>query len=102
VVKSELIQALKETLPDLRERDVELAVNCILEKMIDSLAQGEHIEIRGFGTFDCRIKRPRLARNPKTGETVHFKPAKELKNRVGAGSSQCASVNSVDTTIKKF
>lgn len=97
MVKSELIQALQQKLPDLRERDVELAVNCILEKMIDSLAQGEHIEIRGFGTFDCRLKQPRLARNPKTGEvvhssakaTVHFKPGKELKDRVDAGSYQC-------------
>jgi integration host factor subunit beta len=97
VIKSELIQVLKDKLPELQTRDVELAVNCILEKMTDALAQGEHIEIRGFGTFDCRLKLPRSARNPKTGEvvhlpakvTMHFKPGKDLKDRVNAGSSQC-------------
>lgn len=98
MVKSELIQALKDKFPDLQERDVELGVNRILTQMTDALAQGEHIEIRGFGTFDCRLKQPRLARNPKTGEvvhssakaTVHFKPGKDLKDRVNAASNSCS------------
>jgi integration host factor subunit beta len=97
VVKSELIRALKEKLPELQARDVELAVNCILGQMEEALAQGERIEIRGFGTFDCRHNPPRLARNPKTGEVVHlsakaavhFKPGKELKDRVNASSDKC-------------
>ena len=78
-------------------RDIELAVNCILTQMTDALAQGEHIEIRGFGTFDCRHNPPRLTRNPKTGEvvhssakvTVHFKPGKNMRERVNAASNQC-------------
>jgi integration host factor subunit beta len=61
--------------------------------MADALDQGERIEIRGFCTFDCRHKPPRLARNPKTGEvfnlptkaTAHFKPGKDMKDRVDAG-----------------
>jgi hypothetical protein len=53
VVKSELIQALKDKSPEFQERDVELAVNCILKQLADTLAQGERIEIRGFGSFDC-------------------------------------------------
>ena len=96
MVKSELVQALKEKLPELQLRDVELALNCILRKLADALAQGERIEIRGFGSFNCRHRPPRIARNPKTGETVnlpakvavHFKPGKEMKDRVDAARDQ--------------
>ena len=52
VTKSELIQALKDKLPELQTRDLELTVNCILTQMTDALTQDEHIEIRGFGSFD--------------------------------------------------
>lgn len=97
MVKSELIQTLKNKFPELQTRDVELAVNCILTQMTEALAQGQHIEIRGFGSFDCRHNPPRLARNPKTGEvfnlptkaTVHFKLGKELKDRINASSDKC-------------
>ena len=97
MVKSELIQALKDKLPELQEKDVELAVNCILSQMIDALAQGQHIEVRGFGSFDLHHLPSRLARNPKTGAMVHssatvkvhFKPDKDMKDHVNAGSEQC-------------
>ena len=96
MVKSELVQALKNKLPELQTRDVELAVNCILSQMADTLAQGQRIEIRGFGSFDCWHKSSRLTRNPKTGAaihspatvTVHFKPGKDMKDRVNASSYQ--------------
>jgi integration host factor subunit beta len=98
VVKSELIQALKDKLPELQTRDIELAVNCILQQMTDALAQGQHIEIRGFGSFDLHHLPSRLARNPKTGATVHssakvtvhFKPGKDMRDRVFASSHQCS------------
>jgi integration host factor subunit beta len=97
VVKSELVRALNEKLPELQQRDVELAVNCMLNQMADALAQGERIEIRGFGSFDLHHRAPRIARNPRTGETVdlpakvtiHFKPGKEMKDRVNAARDQC-------------
>jgi integration host factor subunit beta len=97
VVKSELVHALKEKLPELQVRDVELSLSCILEQMADALSQGERIEIRGFGSFDCRHRPPRIARNPKTGETVnlpakvavHFKPGREMRARVDAAHNQC-------------
>ena len=54
MVKSELVRALNEKLPELQKRDVELALNCMLGQMADSLVQGERIEIRGFGSFDIR------------------------------------------------
>ncbi|MFP4494789.1 MAG: integration host factor subunit beta, partial [Halochromatium sp.] len=70
--------------------DVELAVRCILEQMSSSLAAGERIEIRGFGSFSLHFRPPRVGRNPKTGDAVvlsgkhvpHFKPGKELRDRV--------------------
>lgn len=69
---------------------MELAVKMILDQMADSLARGERIEIRGFGSFSLHYRAPRMGRNPKTGDPVslpgkyvpHFKPGKELRERV--------------------
>ena len=49
-----MVRALNEKLPELQIRDVELALNCMLGQMADSLVQGERIEIRGFGSFNIR------------------------------------------------
>ena len=97
MVKSELLRILSDKLPELQARDVELAVNSILEQMISALENGERIEIRGFGSFNLRHHAPRLARNPKSGEAVnlaakvklHFKPGKELRDRVDAARNKC-------------
>lgn len=94
MVKSELIRALSEKLPELAAKDVELAVNCVLEQMITALENGERIEVRGFGSFSLHHLAARIGRNPKTGEavqlpkkvTLHFKPGKALKDRVNAAS----------------
>jgi integration host factor subunit beta len=61
VVKSELVCALNEKLPELQKKDVELALNCILGQLADALVQGERIEIRGFGSFDLRHRLPYCA-----------------------------------------
>ena len=90
MVKSEMVKVLNKKMPDFQERDVESALNCIVNQMVDALVKGERIEIRGFGSFDLRHRSPRIARNPKTGESVqlaakaavHFKPGKEMKDRV--------------------
>lgn len=97
MIRSELVKALSERQPHVLKHDVELAVNCILNQMIEALNQGERIEVRGFGSFDLRHYGPRIARNPKTGETVnlpakvaiHFKPGKQIKDRVNAARGQC-------------
>ena len=97
MVKSELIRALNEKLPDSRLDDVELALNCILAQMADALVEGERIEIRGFGSFDLHHRPARIARNPRTGESVdlpakvkvHFKPGKEMRDRVDAVRDHC-------------
>jgi integration host factor subunit beta len=90
VTKSELIEALARKQPHLALKDVELAVKCIIDQMSETLASGERIEIRGFGSFSLHHRPPRIGRNPKTGESVsltekfvpHFKPGKELRDRV--------------------
>jgi len=97
VIKSELVRALNEKLPELQVKDVELALNCILRQMADAIVQGERIEIRGFGSFNLHHRPPRVARNPKTGEAInlpakvalHFKPGKEMRDRVNAARDKC-------------
>jgi integration host factor subunit beta len=98
MVKSELVRVLSEKLPDLQPRDVELAVNCMLEQMLIALENGTRIEVRGFGSFDLRHHAPRTRRNPKTGEILldgsatvkpYFKPGKELRDRVDASRTKC-------------
>lgn len=92
ITKSELIEALAARQDHLAERDVELAVKDLLDRMTDTLAAHDRIEIRGFGSFTMRFRRPRVGRNPKTGEAVslgerhvpHFKPGKELRERADA------------------
>ena len=90
MTKSDLIEILSEKQSLLNYRDVELAVKLILEQMSESLALGDRIEIRGFGSFTLHHRPPRVGRNPKSGESVkldekyvpHFKPGKELRDRV--------------------
>ncbi len=90
MVKSELIQKLVNQQSTLSLNDVEQAVNLMLDKMSHALSHGERIEIRGFGSFAPRFRPPRKAHNPRTGQRVftvakhtpHFKPGKELRERV--------------------
>ncbi|GAW85519.1 integration host factor subunit beta [Bathymodiolus platifrons methanotrophic gill symbiont] len=90
VTKSELIEQLSKKQPHLALQDVELAVKCMLEQMSQALSTNERIEVRGFGSFSLHHRKPRMGRNPKTGESVsltekyvpHFKPGKELRDRV--------------------
>ena len=90
MTKSELIDQLAEIQRHLAHLDVELGVKSILEQMSASLASGDRIEIRGFGSFSLHYRAPRMGRNPKTGEAValsgkyvpHFKPGKDLRERV--------------------
>ena len=95
MTKSELIDVIAREQSHLAHRDVELAVKCLMEHMSSALASGERIEIRGFGSFSLHYRPPRMGRNPKTGDAValagkhvpHFKPGKELRDRVDGKSS---------------
>ena len=90
MTKSESIERLVDQYDDLTQRDVELAVRLLLDRMIDHMAEGGRVEIRGFGSFSVHHRPARHGRNPKTGESVeippkyvsHFKPGKELRERV--------------------
>lgn len=90
MTKSELIERIVAKQAQLSAKDVELAVKTILEQMSQTLASGDRIEIRGFGSFSLHYRAPRKGRNPKTGDSVelagkhvpHFKPGKEMRERV--------------------
>lgn len=90
MTKSELIEKLSQKQSQLTYKDVEFAVKTLTEQMAQTLAGGGRIEIRGFGSFSLHYRPPRIGRNPKTGEAVslagkyvpHFKPGKELRERV--------------------
>ncbi len=95
MTKSELMIRLAEVYlannnTQLLGRDVEYSVKVLIDTMTRSLARGQRIEIRGFGSFDLNHRPARIGRNPKTGEKVevpekyvpHFKPGKELRERV--------------------
>jgi len=92
VTKSELIAQLAARFPQFSLRDVDLAVNVLLDSMTESLVGGRRIEIRGFCSFTVNTRAARLGRNPRSGETVHvpakrvphFKAGKELRERVDA------------------
>jgi integration host factor subunit beta len=93
MTKSELIELIASRQTQLSAKDVELAVKTIIEHMSQTLSEGERIEIRGFGSFSLHYREPRRGRNPKTGDAVqltgkyvpHFKPGKELRERVNSG-----------------
>jgi integration host factor subunit beta len=104
MTKSELIEALSRRQGHLKADDVDLAVKTLLEQMSGALSGGERIEIRGFGSFSLHFRPPRIGRNPKTGESValpgkhvpHFKPGKELRERVNAHSGPILSAADED------
>jgi len=90
MVKSELVARIVSKFQQLPEKDVELGINQILEKMSDILEKNGRIEIRGFGSFSLHYRPSRNAHNPRTGEKVvtihkhapHFKPGKQTRERV--------------------
>ncbi len=93
MTKSELIENIAARQLQLSVKDVELAVKTIIDMMANSLASGDRIEVRGFGSFSLHYRAPRTGRNPKTGDAVqlsgkyvpHFKPGKELREQVDLG-----------------
>ncbi len=94
MTRSELITAIASRFPNLMAKDAEIAVKEILDAIGRSLAQGDRVEIRGFGSFSLNYRPARTGRNPKSGEAVpvppkyapHFKPGKDLCERVEASA----------------
>ncbi len=90
MTKSDLIERVADRVPHISKKDTELVVNTIFSSMTESLRRGDRIEIRGFGSFQVKVREAREGRNPKTGEEVKipakrtpfFKVGKELKEMV--------------------
>ena len=97
MTKSELIEALAKKQPHLTLKDVDLAVDCIIEHMCLAVIANDRIEVRGFGAFSLHCHPARIGRNPKTGELLNlsakylprFKPGKELRRRVDESRFAC-------------
>ena len=85
MTRSELVILVANRLSYLTHKDAEIIVDTIIDSMVESLAQGERIEIRGFGSFAVKYRNIREGRNPKSGETVHI-PAKRMPHfKIGKG-----------------
>ncbi|MDH3740421.1 MAG: integration host factor subunit beta [Hyphomicrobiales bacterium] len=96
MIKSGLVQTIAQQNMHLYHRDVERIINTILDEIIDALAQGDRVELRGFGAFSVKERDARIGRNPRTGETVSvtakrvpfFKTGKELRERLNETTPQ--------------
>jgi len=92
VIKSLLVLRIAAQKPNLYQRDVEKAVNAILDEIVAAMARGDRVELRDFGTFFVKVRAARVGRNPKTGAQVHvstkvtpaFKPGKKIRKRVNS------------------
>ncbi|WP_319243991.1 integration host factor subunit beta [uncultured Propionivibrio sp.] len=101
MIRSELAALLAKRFPMLTAKDAEASVTEIINSLIHALAQGDRVEVRGFGSFALNYRPPRNGRNPKTGVKVavpakwvpHFKAGKETRERIDA--------TTVPETIKK-
>ena len=90
MIRSELIQKISEENPHLFQRDVERIVNTVFEEIINAMARGDRVELRGFGAFSVKKRDARQGRNPRTGESVRvdekhvpfFKTGKLLRERL--------------------
>jgi integration host factor subunit beta len=98
MTKADLVDQVT-ALGDLTRRDGEVIVETLFDSIIDALKANDKVEVRGFGSFRSRQRKPRTGRNPKTGESVavpakrvpYFKPSKELRDLVNPGEASGAS-----------
>ena len=90
IVKSKLLKQISNNYPNFLKKDLEKFFNIFLNEIKKSLKRGERVELRGFGMWSTNTQKPRISRNPKTGEKVHtrkkvkihFKMSKELFNKL--------------------
>ncbi len=90
MIRSELVSSVAASNPHLTVRDVERVVGIIFDTIVEALADGRRVELRGFGAFSTRARDARTGRNPRTGASVkvdakrvpYFKPGKDLRDRL--------------------
>jgi len=95
MTKADLVEQVHEAIgPGVTKKDCAAVIDAFLNAVKQAITNGDHIEIRGFGTFKVRNRRPRIARNPRTGESVAvparavpvFKPSRLFKKQVEESS----------------
>lgn len=107
MTKSELVKKLMEVHDNLYLKDVRLLVDTIFNEMSDALQRGDRIELRGFGAFSIRKRKPRVARNPKTNEkvelgersVVYFRAGKGLRDRLNDNAAPAAAPSTSDSSF---
>ena len=90
MIRSELVASVAQANPHPSQKDVERVVATVFDSIIEALADGGRVELRGFGAFSTRKRDARVGRNPRTGESVsvnakrvpYFKPGKEMRERL--------------------
>ncbi|HGG04607.1 MAG TPA: integration host factor subunit beta [Aliiroseovarius sp.] len=90
MIRSELVQVIADDNPHLYQRDVERIVSTVFDQIIEAMARGDRVELRGFGAFSVKKRDARIGRNPRTGEAVQvdekyvpfFKTGKALRDRL--------------------
>jgi len=107
MTKAELVDHVI-ALGDLTRRDGEVIVDTLFDSIIGAVKSGDKVEVRGFGSFRTRQRKPRTGRNPKTGASVsvpakrvpYFKPSKDLRDLVNPGEKKSArGSNSKETEL---
>jgi integration host factor subunit beta len=90
MIRSELVEKIAEENPHLFQRDVERIVATVFDEIIEAMAEGNRVELRGFGAFSVKRREARKGRNPRTGTSVNvdekhvpfFKTGKLLRDRL--------------------
>ncbi len=90
MIRSQLIKSLEDENPELKTQEIEKIVDLFFHQIVQRLAEGGRVELRGFGAFSTRERDPRKGRNPRTGDTVdvpakrvpYFKPGKEIREKL--------------------
>lgn len=103
MTKADLVEKVA-TAAAISKTEAEQVVKTVLDSIVDALNRGEKVELRGFGSFRLRKRRPRQGRNPKTGTKVevpgkavpYFKPGKELRELLNPGDSDDFEVEDTD------
>ena len=104
MTKAELVDEVASVV-QLTKKQAETIVNIVFDSIVDSLRNGQKIELRGFGSFRLRNRKSRTGRNPKTGEKVevpskkipYFKPGKELKELINRAIAEGSLVPEVES-----
>ena len=109
MIKSDLIKRLANRHSSLSPVDIDCSVRTLLQAMINALANGHRIEIRGFGSFDVHYRAARRGRNPQNGDKVavpakhvpHFTPGKALRERVNFVKQACTQAMALPAVEKR-